>query len=250
MRKLLLTVICSAPLFLIGCGDDKNDTQAQQPTQQPSAVTANTEVKAEVKAMPAQTVSTEAVSTEGAAPSEAVYKEGSDYTILENKIDLGVNAPHVIQFFWFGCIHCQKFEPTVEAWHKANNNVILVRIPAVTKYWKRDAQIFYTMADMGIMDSTFKETFRLYEHNSNSRRKALTFEELLTHFKGLGIDTKEFTKIYNSSAVAEKVEIAEAVFNYSQVSGVPGFIVNGTHLISLENINNHEDLTAVIDALL
>lgn len=246
MRKLLLTVICSAPLFLIGCSDDKNDTQAQQPTQQAPAVTASKELETEDKA-----VSTQAVPIHEAAPSKAGYKEGSDYTILENKIDLGISAPHIIQFFWFGCIHCQKFEPTIQAWEEANkNNAVLIRIPAVTKHWKRDAQIFYTMADMGIMNSTFKETFQLYEHNSNSRRKALTFEELLTHFKGLGIDTEEFTTVYNSSAVAEKVEIAEAVFNYSQVSGVPGFIVNGTHFISLENINKHEDLTAVIDALL
>lgn len=241
MKKLLLTTICSATLLVVGCGEDKNEAQAQ--AQQPAKPTL------EVKASNAVKVKQEPVQEE--TSTKPVYTEGSDYTILDSKIDLGINTPHLIEFFWFGCSHCQNFEPTLNEWQKAyKGKATLIRIPAVIPQWKRDAQVYYTMVEMDIVEKTFDETFRLFKHNRIARRPDLTLDDLLTHFQKLGVDATKFMTVYNSDSVAERMNTAAALFKQSQTSGVPAFVVNGTHLISLRNLKEREELITVVDAFL
>jgi len=52
----------------------------------------------------------------------------------------------VIEFFWYGCIHCYNLEPLIENWEKKlPGDVQFRRVPAVfNERWAQDAAIFYS----------------------------------------------------------------------------------------------------------
>ena len=58
----------------------------------------------------------------------------------------------VVEFFWYGCIHCYNLEPVLEPWlKKLPPDAQFRRVPAVfNARWEHDARIFYTFEAMGL----------------------------------------------------------------------------------------------------
>ena len=48
------------------------------------------------------------------------FKEGSDYLVLDKPAptEAAAGKVEVVEFFWYGCPHCNSFEPQLEAWLK------------------------------------------------------------------------------------------------------------------------------------
>jgi len=67
----------------------------------------------------------------------------------------------VIEFFWYGCIHCYNLEPALETWtKKLPPDVAFRRIPAVfNERWAHDAAIFYTLESMGLLEKLHRPLF-------------------------------------------------------------------------------------------
>src|SRR5438270_5009065 len=59
----------------------------------------------------------------------------------------------VIEFFWYGCIHCYNLEPLIENWEKKlPSDVQFRRVPAViNERWAQDAAIFYSLEALGVL---------------------------------------------------------------------------------------------------
>src|SRR5437660_12599330 len=60
----------------------------------------------------------------------------------------------VIEFFWYGCIHCYNIEPLIENWEKKLPDDVQVRRgPAVlNESWAQDAAIFYSFEALCVLD--------------------------------------------------------------------------------------------------
>ena len=67
----------------------------------------------------------------------------------------------MLEFFWYGCIHCYNLEPAVEKWEKTlPKDVQFRRVPAVfNERWALDAAIFYTFEAMGVLDKVHRPFF-------------------------------------------------------------------------------------------
>ena len=67
----------------------------------------------------------------------------------------------VLEFFWYGCIHCYNLEPYIESWlKKLPPDVQFRRIPAIfNQRWALDAAIFYTFEAMGVLDKVHRPFF-------------------------------------------------------------------------------------------
>ena len=75
----------------------------------------------------------------------------------------------VVEFFWYGCIHCYNLEPALESWvKKLPPDVQFRRVPAVfNPRWGHDAAIFYTFEAMGLLDKLHKPLFdAIHRHHS------------------------------------------------------------------------------------
>src|SRR5260364_8405 len=67
-----------------------------------------------------------------AAPAPAAPQAGKDYKVLENPQP--VNAPaekiEILEFFMYGCPHCEHFEPVLTGWVKKQSpDIVLKHVP-------------------------------------------------------------------------------------------------------------------------
>lgn len=170
-------------------------------------------------------------------------KEGEHYTILKDKLDVGLESPHIVEFFWFGCGHCQTFSGIVQDLEKRlGDNATIYKVAAVTPNWRRDAQVYYTFVEMGVEKEAFKPTIDFYQYIGQTKRALPTMEEIKTHIENIGIDSSEFMTVFNSKNVSERMKEGESLFRKAKLTGVPAFVVNGTHSIELKGLSTYEDL--------
>ena len=84
--------------------------------------------------------------------SAAAFVEGKNYVRLDKPLPTRDKTRiEVIEFFWYGCIHCFHFEPTLKAWaSKQADDVYLQGSPALwNKAMSLHAQAFYTAQALG-----------------------------------------------------------------------------------------------------
>ena len=70
-----------------------------------------------------------AVNAAHASPAAPVA--GTDYTVLQPAQPVDANGKiEVIEFMWYGCPHCNEFDPYLEAWVKKQGpDVVFKRVP-------------------------------------------------------------------------------------------------------------------------
>lgn len=154
----------------------------------------------------------------------------------------------VTEIFWYGCPHCYAFEPYVEKWLKNKpDDVVFRRVPGVLgRDWMAHARAYYTAEQLGILDQIHRP---LFDAIHKDRRKIFTGEQLRDFFAEHGVDKDEFTKIFNSPEVTEKIKQAFIEGQNYKVTGVPTVIVNGKYRTSASMAGSYQKLIDVIKQL-
>lgn len=167
------------------------------------------------------------------ANAQMKYVEGTDYAKLPAPIEVA-DTPKVIEFFWFGCPHCNAMRPALEKWLKDGKpqDVVFEYIPATfdSKQWQLPAQAYYTMVKLGneqaLYDKYFDEIFV-----KRNRGMIASVPEIKKFFVENGVSPENFDKAWKSLEVAEKMNRAGQLFGKSGLDGVPAFIVNGQYVV-------------------
>lgn len=139
----------------------------------------------------------------------------------------------VVEFFWYGCIHCYNLEPHIEAWlKKLPEDVEFRRVPAVfNERWALDASIFYTLEAMGLLDKLHRPLFDAIhkERLRTDNEQALT-EWLEKH----GVDAKKFIQTMESFGVRSKTRRAVQLTLAYKIDGTPAMAVHGRYTVSAQ----------------
>lgn len=137
----------------------------------------------------------------------------------------------VVEIFWYGCSHCFRFEPYVEAWKQGMpEDVAFRRVPAaMNKGWLVHARAFYAAERMGVLEQLHTPLFRALHV---ARRKISDRKSLLRFVDENGIDRKEFARHYDSNETDVKLKQAFLLARNARVTGVPSLIVNGKYLVT------------------
>lgn len=165
------------------------------------------------------------------AHAQLKYAEGRDYSVLSTPIET-VDKPKVVEFFWFGCPHCNSLRPAVNDWLKDGipEGVEFEFIPAYigSELWQRPAQAYYTMKALNVdlFDAYFEEIF-----NKRSRGMLADDKVVKAFFVRHGVNAEAFDKAWNSFEVKQKLQRAESLFEKSGLDGVPAFVVNGKYVV-------------------
>jgi len=97
------------------------------------------------------------------ASSAAELVEGKDYVRLKNAqpVETGKKI-EVIEFFSYGCPHCNDLEPILDAWvAKLPPDVQFRRVPVMFQQrWEALARIYYTLDAMGDEARLSPEVFK------------------------------------------------------------------------------------------
>lgn len=175
---------------------------------------------------------------------------GAEYRQLDTAQSTDVPGKiEVIEFFWYGCPHCYRFEPVLEPWiKKLPKDVHFRRVPAMfNEPYARGARAYYALEAIGEAQRVHKALFEAIHSGGNLRAEE---EAPLTEWLGKqGVDTKKFAAAYRSFSVEGKLKRAAQLTQAYKIDGVPAMAVNGKYVVNTESIKSFEHLLAITDYL-
>src|SRR5687767_13197515 len=90
-------------------------------------------------------------------------KEGSDYLVLDKRapVEAPAGKVEVVEFFWYSCPHCNRFEPALEEWiKKAPKDVVVRRVPiAFRPDFEPQQRLYYVLEAMNKVQELHKKVF-------------------------------------------------------------------------------------------
>jgi thiol:disulfide interchange protein DsbA len=147
----------------------------------------------------------------------------------------------VLEFFWYGCIHCYNLEPRLEAWLKAKPaDVEFRRVPAVlSERWAHDAAVFYTFEALGVLNKVHRPFFDAIHRD---RLRSDNMPALNAWLEKNGVEPKKFEATARSFGVQSKVKRAIRLTTDYGIDGTPMMAVQGRYTIPagsemLETVN-------------
>jgi len=183
------------------------------------------------------------------APLIAFAQSGIAYTELKpaqpvpegKKID-------VVEFFWYGCIHCYNLEPVLEPWVKRlPADVEFRRVPAVfNARWERDAAIFYTFESMGLLPKLHRPFFDAIHRDA---LRSDNDEAMVQWLQKQGVDSKKFFDTLKSFTVQSKTRRAVQLTNAYHVEGTPMMAVQGKYTVSADQGKSREGMLQTVSQL-
>ena len=162
--------------------------------------------------------------------ASAQFTAGKDYLIISppQPTDSG-NKVEVLEFFWYGCPHCNSLQPSLGAWLKQKPaDVEFRRVPAVLgQSWIPLTQVFYTLEALGITEKFHHDVFAAI-HKDKVRLQDP--ETLFDWVAKRGVDRKKFTDTYSSFGVRSRVQRAIEMSRTYGIPGTPALVVDGRYL--------------------
>jgi thiol:disulfide interchange protein DsbA len=178
-------------------------------------------------------------------------ESGTEYQVLEKRA--AVEAPpgkiEVVEFFWYSCPHCNRFEPQLEAWiKKLPPDVAMRRVPvAFNASFEAQQRLYYTLEAMGKVDELHGKVFQAIHKEGQQLNKEDT---ILSWAEKQGLDKARFKDLFNSFMVASKIKRASQLQEAYRVPGVPALGVAGRYFTDGDLTGNMERALQVVDFLI
>jgi thiol:disulfide interchange protein DsbA len=140
------------------------------------------------------------------------------------------NKIEVLEFFWYGCIHCYNLEPKLDTWLKAlPKDVEFRRVPAIfNERWAHDASIFYAIDALGLLDKLHRP---LFDAIHRDRLRTDRWQELSAWLQKQGVDAQKFESTLKSFGVQGKTKRAIRLTADYKIDGTPSMAVHGRYTV-------------------
>lgn len=164
-----------------------------------------------------------------------LWQPGIHYALVQPSADASVpeGKVTVIEFFWYGSPQCYTLDPHLVLWNRRKpDHVQFQRVPTTWgQYDRPHARLFYTLEALGRNDlhGVIFDTIHDKGNRLANTDEQLTLQLQLQFAKEHGIAEKKFLAAYNSSLVAERLNVAEQMLAHYQVDKLPTLIVNGRY---------------------
>ena len=192
-----------------------------------------------------------AIAVAAFAPSlGAIAQQRPNYGELKpaQPVDSGSKI-EVLEFFWYGCIHCYNLEPVLEPWiKKLPSDVQFRRVPAVfNDRWAYDAAVFYSLESLGVLDKLHRP---LFDAIHKDRLRTENKEALAQWLQRNGVNVKKFDETMKSFGVQSKTRRATQQTVAYKVEGTPSLAVHGRYTVSADQGGSREGMLATTDFLI
>jgi len=183
-----------------------------------------------------------------AAPSAPVA--GKDYTTLSSPQPVSVPAGkiEVTEFFWYGCPHCNEFDPYLEAWIKKQGpDVVFKRVPvAFRDDFIPHSKLYFALDQLGLAQQLTPAVFNEIHVNKNY---LLTPDAQATFLATKGVDKQKFLAAYNSFSTESDLKRATQLLSDYKIDGVPTLAVQGKYETGPADTNSLPGTIQVLDYL-
>lgn len=176
--------------------------------------------------------------------------EGQHYVRLSQPVPVpGGGKVDVVEFFWYGCPHCNALEPFLEAWiKKLPAEAAARRVPVgFSPLHETHQRIFYALDALGVLPTMHRRVFAAIHVD----RKRLDKEaDILAFMTANGVDAAKFGELFTSFSVQTKARQAKQLAEAYRIDGVPAIGVAGRWYTSSAMAGGHERALATADFLI
>ncbi len=175
---------------------------------------------------------------------------GRDFKPISPPLVTPKGKIEVIEFFSYGCNHCNDFHPLITQWAaKLPKDVTFRRIPVSFNRpeWARLSRIYFALEATGDLAKLDAAVFiAIHEQRINFK----TDEAVVAWAASKGIDSKKFGDALASFSMQSKVQRADQEASAARIAGVPALAVDGKFLINNEAASNYDELLKLTDAMI
>ena len=168
----------------------------------------------------------------GASPAQDIrVRQNIDYRLIAPQAVETGSRIEVIEFFWYGCPHCDALQPALEDWiRRKPTDVALRRVPALLRdSWAPHARIYYTLERLGEVERLHLKVYEGY----HVERLHMSKPEVMVEWAARhGIDRSRWLEAYQSREVEAKLERARMLTEAYTVEVTPTLVVDGRYLTS------------------
>ena len=182
----------------------------------------------------------------------AHYIEGTHYSKLAQKqrtFTASDDKIEVIEFFWYGCKHCEVYAVPLKQWYEENEDTVqLVFTPVIWNDATRaHAKLYYVAKILGIEQKMHSVLFNTI---LGQRKPMRTKSEASRLFLKHGISPDAFDKAWSSFIVKNSVErVARNMQSYN-IAGTPTLIINGEYSVGPNKNTSYLDTFKIADMLI
>lgn len=176
--------------------------------------------------------------------------EGTHYVRLSQPMQPPTGGKiEVVEFFWYGCPHCNAFEPALDAWSKQlPADVAFRRVPvAFGESYVAHQRLFFALDSMGVVSTLHRKVFYAIH---NDRQQLNKLPDMVAFLARNGVDGAKFTEAYNSFSVQTKARQATQLSASYKIDGVPAIGVQGQFYTSGSLAGSNDRMLAVSDFLI
>jgi thiol:disulfide interchange protein DsbA len=186
-----------------------------------------------------------------AAQAQGRFAEGTHYTKLGQPVATPSGGKiDVIEFFWYGCPHCNAFEPTLDAWQKKlPADVAFRRVPVAFRDepFVAHQKIFYALEALGQVEAMHRKVFYAIHAERQRLDKAADIQAFMAKN---GVDGAKFLDAFNSFGVQTKARQAKLLSEQYKIDGVPSLGVQGRWWTTASQAGSTDRMLAVAEDLI
>lgn len=186
------------------------------------------------------------------ASASATIQDGTHYRTLSNPLATDPNGISVIEFFWYGCPHCQAFEPGVKEWLKT--------APADVKFslnpvgWNDATRLHAAMYYVGLKSNApaqlHEALFDLVIGMRQERNLDKQIENASALFAKYGIEGVPLKQSLQADDVTAAVALSEQQMRAAEVASTPSLLVGGRYMVLNNDAVAQAGVFEVVNALL
>ncbi len=158
------------------------------------------------------------------------YAEGEYSTLIPPQPTHSGKKIEVLEFFFYGCIHCYHLHPYLSKWQATMpKDVKLDFVPVhFNPSWEPMAYTFYALKAMGQQGRLDDKLYDVM----NSQQPLLNMDAIADFVAKNGVNREKFIKYYQSFSVQSEVEHSGQMTMAYQVEGTPTLVVDGRYVIT------------------
>lgn len=154
----------------------------------------------------------------------------------------------VVEFFSYGCPHCNDFHPAISAWAaKLPKDVSFRRVPVSFNraQWARLARIFYALEATGDLAKLDGAVFKAVHEE---RVNLMGSDEAVTKWIAEKVtDAKKFNEAFAGFSADSAVKRGDQEAVAARIQGVPALVVDGRYLMRNEAATSFDELLKLTD---
>ncbi len=187
----------------------------------------------------------------GLSLAQGAPVEGTNYVKLSQRAPTSAPAGkvEVVEFFWYGCPHCNHFEPYLAAWlAKLPADVSFRRVPVAFREnpFGIHQRMYFAVEAMGLLNTLHPKIFRAIHEDQLKLDKP----ELIQDFVAKqGVDAAKFMATMESFGVKTKANQARALADAYKIDGVPALGIAGQFFTNVGLNGNEKNTLATVDYL-